>query len=765
MQPVAAASNDLEHVRLIWASRTLGLADSEQPPRHHGDLEKLRQRTKQLYKHHRREKRPADADKVVQAFGFFKKLFSQRQDIYNERKHSAARPAKAGVARVDEDQQARDPNSLTEAATVACRPTAARQLPVVGKKEVQQEMSEANCTAHQCNLPQQRQQPQRQQLQTSTRASARESPRHNSSGAAVVLVCACGETCQLQSLPELRGAAFLCPACRIRRMDPFNPLMEGRKGLLKLLRLIPPLVPKGAKGEARFQFRLKFTELDKWKRAGQQVEARMCCLDDCDVQQAWPQWLACKLNGRPAFEIEAAASAAAGAASSDDVKRRRRDTPQRLLGFVRPGTNTFEISLMDREIERFALAVVRTAPRSPAVLRKRVPQLGLDDCRQRVHQILFSSLVQSTSEDVVCPGSDRSRLTCPITLARMKTPARGRRCQHLQCFDVEAYLTVNSRMAFNQRWLCPVCNATTRPAELFIDAYLLRVLAKTADCDEEVAFNASGKWSVTAQAEPPAPSSDEEATHTNVSQEDWRLEFNEGCTNGEDGRSQLDTSSMYAPQEEAVVEAAPQATKPGPAAGSCTPAGQSVPVQQQQQQYQQQQSQQSQQQQSLLVQLPVAERSGGATSSQATGASAVENHRAGNGGFVWLGFSSPVGERERRKARHGNWSSHTSSSSCSSVKRNGSAKHDRNQRKRSRRRSSSTSSSRSFGKGVKRRHTGTHRHHGEEASGESLSSRCFHKKGKAIKGSLCSKSRSRSAGACSSSSSSKGGARSRSRSR
>jgi len=114
-------------------------------------------------------------------------------------------------------------------------------------------------------------------------------------------------------------------------------------------------------------------------------------------------------------------------------------------------------------------------------------------------------------EEFQATASDRSRLICPITLVRIRTPARGKKCRHLQCFDLEAYLVANLRMAaFNKRWHCPVCDLVIKPpGDLFIDTFAVQILSGTGDCDEEVAFDSTCGWTVSAVAASPASDSED----------------------------------------------------------------------------------------------------------------------------------------------------------------------------------------------------------------------------------------------------------------
>jgi len=45
-------------------------------------------------------------------------------------------------------------------------------------------------------------------------------------------------------------------------------------------------------------------------------------------------------------------------------------------------------------------------------------------------------------------------MKCPITYKRISLPARGSECKHVQCFDLESYLQLNSERG---AWRCPVC--------------------------------------------------------------------------------------------------------------------------------------------------------------------------------------------------------------------------------------------------------------------------------------------------------------------
>lgn len=83
-------------------------------------------------------------------------------------------------------------------------------------------------------------------------------------------------------------------------------------------------------------------------------------------------------------------------------------------------------------------------------------------------------------------------LKCPITKTRIRLPARGHECKHVQCFDLEAYLMINSERG---SWRCPECSKSAITDTLEIDQYIWAILntLSTSDVDE-VIIDSSANW-------------------------------------------------------------------------------------------------------------------------------------------------------------------------------------------------------------------------------------------------------------------------------
>ncbi|TKR81797.1 hypothetical protein L596_015615 [Steinernema carpocapsae] len=98
------------------------------------------------------------------------------------------------------------------------------------------------------------------------------------------------------------------------------------------------------------------------------------------------------------------------------------------------------------------------------------------------------------SDDGITVDSLTLSLLCPYSKATIKTPVRGRSCDHLQCFDLENFLIMNEG---RPSWKCPVCNVQTLPEWFVIDGYTCDVLAQVRSLTPRVTgleFEADGSY-------------------------------------------------------------------------------------------------------------------------------------------------------------------------------------------------------------------------------------------------------------------------------
>ncbi|KAK4435410.1 E4 SUMO-protein ligase PIAL2 [Sesamum alatum] len=97
------------------------------------------------------------------------------------------------------------------------------------------------------------------------------------------------------------------------------------------------------------------------------------------------------------------------------------------------------------------------------------------------------STVDSDSE--IIEGPSRISLNCPISFRRIRTPVKGHSCKHIQCFDFDNYVDINSR---RPSWRCPHCNQHVCFADIRIDQKL--VLKEVEANVSDIIFSSDGSW-------------------------------------------------------------------------------------------------------------------------------------------------------------------------------------------------------------------------------------------------------------------------------
>uniref|UniRef100_A0A5K3FBG5 SP-RING-type domain-containing protein n=1 Tax=Mesocestoides corti TaxID=53468 RepID=A0A5K3FBG5_MESCO len=98
----------------------------------------------------------------------------------------------------------------------------------------------------------------------------------------------------------------------------------------------------------------------------------------------------------------------------------------------------------------------------------------------------------SSQDDLLCDDWIPVTLLCPLTLTRIEVPVRSVNCDHLQCYDLASYLTINKQ---RPRWTCPVCSGPAPFRDLRRDDFFLQLLRdKSVGNAERLQVDADGHW-------------------------------------------------------------------------------------------------------------------------------------------------------------------------------------------------------------------------------------------------------------------------------
>ena len=119
-------------------------------------------------------------------------------------------------------------------------------------------------------------------------------------------------------------------------------------------------------------------------------------------------------------------------------------------------------------------------------------------------------------------------LQCPLTMCRIRFPARLKSCTHVPCFDLYSLIEMsrsNPKMS-GGKLKCPVCNRNGTLAGVVGDVYFREILSALANQKdaESVVFDASGAWTLPCSPDAVAFIDDQPATqtsnHVNVATDD-----------------------------------------------------------------------------------------------------------------------------------------------------------------------------------------------------------------------------------------------------
>ncbi|VDL98185.1 unnamed protein product [Schistocephalus solidus] len=118
------------------------------------------------------------------------------------------------------------------------------------------------------------------------------------------------------------------------------------------------------------------------------------------------------------------------------------------------------------------------------------PQLPSETPEALVGAMVKAKL--TSEDDLQSDGWIPVSLLCPLALTRIEVPVRSANCDHLQCFDLSAYLTLNKK---RPRWSCPVCSSPAPFRDLRRDDFFVQLMAdQSLKNAEMVHVDANGHW-------------------------------------------------------------------------------------------------------------------------------------------------------------------------------------------------------------------------------------------------------------------------------
>eukprot|EP01127_Copromyxa_protea_P017214 TRINITY_DN5221_c0_g1_i1.p1 TRINITY_DN5221_c0_g1~~TRINITY_DN5221_c0_g1_i1.p1 ORF type:complete len:319 (+),score=36.91 TRINITY_DN5221_c0_g1_i1:498-1454(+) len=96
------------------------------------------------------------------------------------------------------------------------------------------------------------------------------------------------------------------------------------------------------------------------------------------------------------------------------------------------------------------------------------------------------------SDSEVQAVSSKVSVLDPLVRSKIKIPSRASTCNHIECFDLMSYLSMNERI---RTWKCPCCSKQALYHHLIVDSYFIDILSKLPNGDiSEVEITPDGSW-------------------------------------------------------------------------------------------------------------------------------------------------------------------------------------------------------------------------------------------------------------------------------
>lgn len=126
-------------------------------------------------------------------------------------------------------------------------------------------------------------------------------------------------------------------------------------------------------------------------------------------------------------------------------------------------------------------------------------------------------LIKKSMESDADMGVDSMFATVqdPLSKTRMRLPARGVDCIHLQCFDAIQFLQMNEQ---KQTWICPLCKKKVKFENLEVDEFFLNIIQSpnlSKDC-ENVILLQDGSWTEKKQSSSNTPNSNSNQSNNQI---------------------------------------------------------------------------------------------------------------------------------------------------------------------------------------------------------------------------------------------------------
>lgn len=256
----------------------------------------------------------------------------------------------------------------------------------------------------------------------------------------------------------------------------------------QLLHFEEAKVHRYQQGSLRYRLRL----------SGQLPEDTTTCIADwASSPCVWPQEVYIKFNDEAVFPLR--------------PQNFHQNLPIELTDMIRQGFNTVKISLpenpenyKDTSVYYLAVEIIKTMDHeSTFAMVMELEAFSVEQTEKEIEK----RLRPDDSDDVIVQDDSLCiSLIDPFSASMVKSPVRGLRCKHIECFDLEIWLQTRrgkpspskSEPTRADEWKCPMCGEYAGPLGLRIDTYFVRLRKALIDAGKgqtkSIKVTQDGNW-------------------------------------------------------------------------------------------------------------------------------------------------------------------------------------------------------------------------------------------------------------------------------
>lgn len=196
-----------------------------------------------------------------------------------------------------------------------------------------------------------------------------------------------------------------------------------------------------------------------------------------------------------------------------------KDLPTDITDYIQQGPNEVKVAVFEDQAERdasresiaFCIEILEVTSRTTIHKNCATKQfIPINEAKARIKERIQPRQPNNDDDDLVTVGSDTIvlDLKCPISKTTLKVPVRGKHCSHIDCFDLDSFLSSRPKYAGGvpvpDAWFCPICGTISdcRPQNLVMDGFIKetirRIIADKGDQHDvdRVVIRSDGLWKI-----------------------------------------------------------------------------------------------------------------------------------------------------------------------------------------------------------------------------------------------------------------------------